>query len=426
MGKNEIIQIKRLSVIFVCALSIVTLVLSGCNSLDNGYTEVIDADGDGWSDIQEERAGTNPNEPDTDGDGYWDPKDANPLDPNIPSITQPAPAPVPAPDETEAAETELSNIQTAVVAPMVDNRLSTLPNPVGVATSDMNAFPDATSAITVDKVNDLNGTAYGAGDNDGFILYGHDIIADSANGSLVNYVATRYTKGTYTVTATGTVTQVTYLTMVPAPVPTPVPIPAPTGSPVTFPDPNLEAAIREAIGKSEGPIRTTDLASLTSFEPTNENISNLSGLEYCLNLTRLSLHQNQISAISPLSSLSNLTELFLSSNQISDISPLSSLTNLTSLYLGQNQISDVSPLSTLVGLEYLALSQNQVSDVSPLSSLDNIKVFWLNHNQITDISPLTRITDMVQLGLEQNPLSANSVNVLIPQLIAKGVHVLYD
>jgi len=120
MGKNWVIQTKRESVIFVCALSIVTLVLSGCNSLGNGFAEVIDTDGDGWSDLQEERAGTNPNEPDTDGDGYWDPKDANPLDPNIPSITQPTPAP----DETEAAETELSNIQTAVISMMVDNALS--------------------------------------------------------------------------------------------------------------------------------------------------------------------------------------------------------------------------------------------------------------------------------------------------------------
>ena len=49
MGKNWVIQIKRRSVIFVCALSIVTLVVSGCNPLDNGYTEVIDADGDGWT-----------------------------------------------------------------------------------------------------------------------------------------------------------------------------------------------------------------------------------------------------------------------------------------------------------------------------------------------------------------------------------------
>ncbi|MFC1916200.1 type IV pilin protein, partial [Chloroflexota bacterium] len=36
--------------------------------------------------------------------------------------------------ETEASDTELSNIQTAVVAMMTDNQLQQLPNPVTVAT----------------------------------------------------------------------------------------------------------------------------------------------------------------------------------------------------------------------------------------------------------------------------------------------------
>jgi len=112
--------------------------------------------------------------------------------------------------ESEASETELTNLQTAVVAMMVDNQLSTLPNPVSSATSNMSTFPDSTSACTTDKVNDPNGTAYDGSDKDGFILYQHDITADSSdNTSLVNYVATELTKGTYTVDAAGTVTQVT-------------------------------------------------------------------------------------------------------------------------------------------------------------------------------------------------------------------------
>ncbi|MBN1643518.1 MAG: type II secretion system protein [Dehalococcoidales bacterium] len=111
--------------------------------------------------------------------------------------------------QTEAAATELSNIQAAVTSMMTDNNISTLPNPVAVATSDMSAFPDATSAVTVDKLLDPDGTAYQAGDSDGFILFQHDVIADNLATGLVNYVATQTTKGTYTVDANGTVTQVT-------------------------------------------------------------------------------------------------------------------------------------------------------------------------------------------------------------------------
>jgi prepilin-type N-terminal cleavage/methylation domain-containing protein len=111
--------------------------------------------------------------------------------------------------QTEASATELSNIQAAVTAMMTDNNLKTLPNAVAVATSNMSAFPDATSACTVNKLLDPTGTAYQAGDKDGFLLYQHDVIADNAETGLVNYVATQTTKGTYTVDANGTVTQVT-------------------------------------------------------------------------------------------------------------------------------------------------------------------------------------------------------------------------
>ena len=108
--------------------------------------------------------------------------------------------------EDEAADTEFSNVQSAVVAMMVDNQLSTLTTPVGTATDNMSLFPDTTAAAS--KGNDPDGTAYLAGDKAGFILFQHDIIADNSVNSTVNYVATEQTHGTYTVDALGTVTQV--------------------------------------------------------------------------------------------------------------------------------------------------------------------------------------------------------------------------
>ena len=112
--------------------------------------------------------------------------------------------------QTEAGATELSNIQAAVTAMMTDNNIPLLPNPEDTTpTSDMEAFPDATSVGATSKLLDPNGNAYTASDKDGYILYQHDIIADGAETGLVNYVATKTTKGTYTVNDNGTVTQVT-------------------------------------------------------------------------------------------------------------------------------------------------------------------------------------------------------------------------
>ena len=178
---------------------------------------------------------------------------------------------------------------------------------------------------------------------------------------------------------------------------------------VTFPDPNLEAAIREAIGKPTGSICHSDLEGLTSLSAGERNIADLTGLEHCIHLTWLVLHRNRISDISALANLTSLTQLYLPSNQISDISALANLTNLTQLVLWTNQISDVSPLANLTKLTRLELSDNQISDISPLANLTNLSRLQLGGlnggNQIDDISPLTNLTKLVNLWIGSNQIS---------------------
>ncbi len=85
--------------------------------------------------------------------------------------------------KTESAATELASIQAAVFSMMVDNNLATL-NITRVAgtneTKNMGIFPGGI-----------------------VVLYGNNM-----TGSLINYVASNQTKGTYAVDAMGTVTQV--------------------------------------------------------------------------------------------------------------------------------------------------------------------------------------------------------------------------
>ncbi len=112
--------------------------------------------------------------------------------------------------ETEAAKTELSNMQAAVTAMMTDNNLPVLPNPVLLSTNDMGAFPDTSATANGgagDKDTDPNGNDYEAADKNGYILYRHDIIGDAAQTGLVNYVAANTTSKYYDVDSLGTVAQ---------------------------------------------------------------------------------------------------------------------------------------------------------------------------------------------------------------------------
>ena len=187
---------------------------------------------------------------------------------------------------------------------------------------------------------------------------------------------------------------------------------------VNFPDPNLEAAIREAIEKPTGDIYQSDLEGLAQFDGSNKGISNLTGLEHCTSLTDLSLGENQISDISPLSNLTSLTDLSLGENQISNISPLSGLTKLNELFLGLNQISDISPLSELTNLIWLRLSDNQISSISPLSELTNLAWLWLSGNDVSDLSPISNLTNLTGLDLCANQASDISPLSALTQLRA--------
>ena len=174
---------------------------------------------------------------------------------------------------------------------------------------------------------------------------------------------------------------------------------------VEFVDPNLEAAVRDAIDIATGPIYSSDLDELTYLDASARNIADLTGLEYATGLTTLNLMNNQIIDISPLADLASLTTLNLVDNQISDISPLVSLTGLTFLWLHDNQISDISPVAGLTNLTGLGLNRNQISDVSPLAGLTNLTLgLWLAHNQISDVSPLADLTSLTGLWLAENQI----------------------
>ena len=114
--------------------------------------------------------------------------------------------------ESEAADTEFANIQTSVIALMTDNQLDGLPTgfvdgTVIAATSNMSLFPHSTAVCGTVKLTDPEGLSYTASDKDGYILFKHDVYADNSSATLVNYVASEITKGTYYVDSLGTVVQ---------------------------------------------------------------------------------------------------------------------------------------------------------------------------------------------------------------------------
>ena len=175
---------------------------------------------------------------------------------------------------------------------------------------------------------------------------------------------------------------------------------------VSIPDANLAAVVRGTLGLAPGDaISQLDMLRLGWLEANGRQITDLTGLEYAVNLKGLLLGDNQISDITPLAESTIIEGLELYNNNISDISSLAAMTNLSGLNLDGNSVSDLSPLAKLINLHELNLGDNSVSDLSPLAGLTHLINLNLFGTSVSDLSPLAGLTHLQDLELGVTPVS---------------------
>ena len=185
-------------------------------------------------------------------------------------------------------------------------------------------------------------------------------------------------------------------------------MPTPNAGIVNIPDPQLKAAICEALGvPTTTPLTEEDLQRLTTLDAKNRNISDLTRLGHLTNLETLELQGNLISSLTELEPLVKLKTLILSNNQISspELSPLKDLKNLTHLELENNQIITISDLEGLTKLTYLSLDRNNISDITPLRPLVSLETLKLMANNIGTIRAIENLTNLKNLDIGQNRIS---------------------
>jgi hypothetical protein len=240
---------------------------------------------------------------------------------------------------------------------------------------------------------------------------------------------------------------------------------------VTFPDPNLEQAIRDYSGVSSGDITDFDLRGITEINVWNGDIADLTGLEYCLDLEELILVDNPIDESSNLDVLAALPafwHLDIQGTDLADLSALANLTGLTKLMLENPAIDDLAPLTALVDLEELSMDQLGVTDLAPLTALDDLTALAIHRcdgltsfatigtmtqlanlrahdiasadlaplSTLTglwnleidgclahDLAPLAGLTQLTNLSLYRMPLLRDAIDVQIPALEQAGVYV---
>lgn len=212
---------------------------------------------------------------------------------------------------------------------------------------------------------------------------------------------------------------------------------------VSIPDPNLNAVVREALGKPNGPLTQSDMLSLTNLGAIFRSITNVQGLEAAQNLVALDLQDNRITNVNILTNmtrlelldlsenrfptltlprLTNLTTLRLENGRLTNLSLSAGLTRLTSLRVGFNQLSSLALPADMTNLTELSAFQNQLTNLTLPPSLPNLGTLNLDGNQLPRLQLPAGLTKLSFIALGGNQLTSFVVPADMTNLAALRIN----
>ncbi len=202
---------------------------------------------------------------------------------------------------------------------------------------------------------------------------------------------------------------------------------------VNIPDAYLKTALQNLLNlSSDSAITVENMFSLTgSLNLAGMSISNLTGLEYAINVTSISLGNNSVTSLEPLKNLYKLKNLDYSNNNVKavpswifDMQSLESVngsangstvfssgpsaenTVLKSMYFENNKFTSVPDLSLCTSLEILSLSNNEFTQFpSNLLSLTKLQMLNLANNEISTVPDLSALTSLNTINFDGNNLT---------------------
>ena len=168
-------------------------------------------------------------------------------------------------------------------------------------------------------------------------------------------------------------------------------------------------------------------ATLTgTLNCSSQNIANLTGVEYFVNITQLWCFNNQLTSLPALTNNTALQELWCTSNQLTalpnlntalqvlwcnnnKLTTLPALTNNTALLrleCSGNQLTILPDLTINSALEILNCYANQLTALPTLTNNIALRLLNCSNNQLTALPALTNNIALQELSCSYNPLTA--------------------
>ena len=222
--------------------------------------------------------------------------------------------------------------------------------------------------------------------------------------------------------------------------------------PVSIPDTGLRAVIEDSLDKASGAaITRAEMATLTRLIAPNKTIRDLTGLEFATGLDTLDLSDNNIEDIEPLVNNAGLgtgAAIDLRGNPLSaqshdvhipaleargvsvQVTPSVSIPDAGLRAVIEDSLNKASgsaiTRAEMATLTRLVAPNKTIRDLTGLEFATGLDTLDLSDNNIEDIEPLVNNAGLgagAAIDLRGNPLSAQSHDVHIPALEARGVSV---
>ncbi len=174
---------------------------------------------------------------------------------------------------------------------------------------------------------------------------------------------------------------------------------------VNIPDPNFKAALLDHYvvidTNGDNEISVAEAEAFTGYlDIQNEGISDLTGLEAFVNITRLFIHDNNVSGILNLSANTKLERFGCAGNNIDSIN-INKNVNLKRLNLTTNNLSYVD-LSNNVELERVWLYENKIKSLD-VTNNDKLQHLVVDNNELVSLDVSNNVK-LLSLGVQFNSL----------------------
>jgi hypothetical protein len=164
----------------------------------------------------------------------------------------------------------------------------------------------------------------------------------------------------------------------------------------------------------------TDSASAFAgnIDCSNQNIEDLSGIEYFVYLYRLECNNNHLTSLPDLSAITTLLRLYCHDNQLTSLPDFSLNTSLLDIYCENNQLASLPDLTNNTALLHLICNNNQLTELPDLSANIDLVYLHADDNQLTSLPDLSNNIELCELSCNNNQLTG------LPDLTANTS--LYD